>query len=337
MSPGVVLLAAAVTMSAPDADAPCGRSGRPWVAITGSAVEIADVVALMRAELEARHIDVCGDASARPTPALATVDVSAAVDGAAIAVEVRDALTAKRIVRDVALGAVPPDGRALTLALAAEELLRASWAELALTTAPPPPAPVPLAVTRIVEEARPAPGERTALTPEPPSPWVAFSTMAAFEVGAGGILYGGDVRVAIPAGQRIAAVARVGFREGPVTSGPDGHVYTWLVLGGLGGVVRTTPQSSRYALDVLGRVDLGSVNYVPVPNAGATGHSRSALTGLASAGLDAWVALATSVRFVTELLVEVPLRPVRANDAEQRVTGVDGVGGAVGVGLSVVF
>ncbi len=64
--------------------------------------------------------------------------------------EVDDALTNKSVRREVDLGDVPASGRPRALALAAAELLRASWAELAL---PPParrprPRPLPRCASR---------------------------------------------------------------------------------------------------------------------------------------------------------------------------------------------
>jgi hypothetical protein len=331
---GAVVLAAIVAPARAGADVACGSSGRPWVAVVGSSAELPDVVPLMRAELAARQIDVCSDAAGHPGPLLATVDVAPQGDGAAIAVEVRDRLTAKRIVRDVDLTAVPVDGRALTLAAAAEELLRATWAELALTTAPPPAAPVPQGVEALVVEAHAAPA---APAPSAPTPWVSFMTMAAFEIGSGGILYGADLRATVPAGHRLAGVVRAGLREAPVVPGDDGKVHASVILGGLGASFRTTPSGSQYALDVLARVDVERVSYVAVPDANSLSNPQTGIAVVAAGGLDAWVALGTSVRFACELLVDVPVRPVRAKDGDKVVTGVSGVGLATGVGLGVVF
>ncbi len=104
----------------------------------------------------------CTARAASAPPPLATIQVSWHPDAVALTVEVHDAVTAKRVSRDVALEGVPRDGQPLTVALEADELLRASWAELELRTAPPPAVPAPPEVTRIVHEALPvpAPGER---------------------------------------------------------------------------------------------------------------------------------------------------------------------------------
>ncbi|MCL2447375.1 MAG: hypothetical protein FWD17_00355 [Polyangiaceae bacterium] len=331
----VVVLAALAVSGNARADAPCGQNGRPYVSVAGSITELPNIVSLMRAELAARQIDVCADAMPRGSPPLATVDVSAERASAVIAVEVNDRLTQKRVIRSVDLAGVPPDGRALTLAAAADELLRATWAELALTTAPAPAAAVPRAVETMVEEVREGPKRRAA--PAAPAPWVGFTTMAALEMGTGGILYGGDVRVSVPAGQRFSGVARFGVREAPEVSGPDGSVHTSVILAGLGATLRTTSPRVRFALDVIGRVDAAFASYVGVANQGSVGKSRGGLGVIASGGVDAWVPLGAAVRFASELLLEVPMRPIRVFDAGRQVTAIAGVGCALGVGLGVVF
>jgi hypothetical protein len=321
------------------ADEGCGKPDRPWVEVTAldpSVAALRGIVPLMRAGLAARQIDVCPEGTPHPTPPIATVDVSSKGDGATIAVQIRDQLTAKRVVRDVNLAAVPSDGRSLTLATAAEELLRATWAELGLTKAPAPAAPVPPAVRVIVEEDH-APPPPTLPVPPVREPIVAFATMAAADVGEGGLLYGADVRVTLPAASRLAGTLRIGLRQAPVASAPDGQVHTTVLLGGLGGSGRLTPAERSYALDVLARVDLERVTYVPVAAPSASGHEDSNVAVVAAVGLDGWVAIAPSVRVIAELLADFALRAVRANDANQQVTAIAGAGAAMGVGLVVAF
>ena len=121
------MLASAPALGCPDA--------RPWVRIDATP----DVTRLLRAELAPKHIDLC-DAPAPGAPApIASLTVALASDTATVRVEVRDRVTAKDVTRDVSLADVPEDTRALTIALAADELLRASWVELSLANAPPSP------------------------------------------------------------------------------------------------------------------------------------------------------------------------------------------------------
>ena len=78
-----------------------------------------------------------GDAHPAPAP-LATLAVELAPDDptkATVDIEVRDAVTHKRVRRDVDLSRIPDDGRPAAIAIESDELLRASWAEVALDTA----------------------------------------------------------------------------------------------------------------------------------------------------------------------------------------------------------
>jgi hypothetical protein len=314
------------------ADEACGRSDRPWVAVDASVGPLRSVVPLMRAGLAARQVDVCAEGSPHAGTPIATVDVSAQGEGATIAVEVRDRLTAKRVVRDVDLAAVPPDGRALTLAAAAEELLRATWAELGLTKAPAPAAPVPPAVRVLVEEDRP-PTPRA----RPPQPTMAFATMAALDVIGGPVLLGADVRFTAPAAQRLAATARLGLREGFPADAPDGKIRTRVYLAGLGASARVTAADLPYAVDALVRFDAAIVSFDALPSPRATGQSQSGLAAMGAAGVDGWVAIAPSVRLTAEVLADLALRPVHARDQGQEVTSIAGAGVAAGVGLGVAF
>src|SRR5208283_5052244 len=91
------------------------------------------------ADLDGHRLAVCDAATAPGAAPLA--DVSIALSASAVlSVEVVDSVTDKRMTRQVALGGVPHDAVALSIALAAEELLHASWIEAALEP-PPPPAP----------------------------------------------------------------------------------------------------------------------------------------------------------------------------------------------------
>lgn len=86
----------------------------------------------------AQGIDAClaPARAAQPTSeALATLSIEIDPESrASVEIEVRDSVTHKRVARDVDLRPIPEDGRELAVAIEADELLRASWAELALDT-----------------------------------------------------------------------------------------------------------------------------------------------------------------------------------------------------------
>ena len=116
--------------------------------------------------------------------------------------------------------------------------------------------------------------------------------MVAADVGQGGLYEATCASASRP--RRVAGTLRFGFREAPVASGRDGQVHTTVLLGGLGASARLTPPARSYALDVLARLDVEHVSYVPVAAPGATGRSRSDVAVVAAAGLDAWIAVAPS-------------------------------------------
>jgi hypothetical protein len=98
-----------------------------------------EIKADLTAELASRSIAVC-DQEQSQTRALALVTLRSHAD--AVSIELDDRTTQKRVSRDLRVDTIPQSGRALATAIAIDELLRASWAELALARTPPPPEPV---------------------------------------------------------------------------------------------------------------------------------------------------------------------------------------------------
>jgi hypothetical protein len=121
----------------------------------------------LRAEGVTRVDVVAAGTTGAKDPALARVTLAASPcseSATQVDVTVDDAATNKTVLRTMALGDVAAGARPRALALAVAELVRASWAELALPNAPPPPPLVPARVQRIARlHAAPAP------TPPEPS------------------------------------------------------------------------------------------------------------------------------------------------------------------------
>jgi hypothetical protein len=302
--------------------------GRPHVDVSGSGADLESVTKLLRAELAARDIDVCPASDGPEAPSIATVSVSAHPDGALVEVEVHDALTAKRVSRDVDLGPVPEDGRPLTVALVADELLRASWAELALRTAAPPARPVPVEVTRTVRETIEPVAARAA------QPRVLLGVDAALQrFGSGTTLFGADARLGAWLTPRVAAGLRFGLRSGSAVSASDGSVQPSAWIGGAAAIVTLTPPEDRWGIDAVGRLDVEHVSFVPTPGATATGSARSDYALLTGVGAQAWLRVLPTLRLGAELLAVVPLRPVEATDAHVDVAGLYGAGLSTQLGL----
>jgi hypothetical protein len=125
------------------AAARCAGGDGPWVQLQLGAggwsdAQRASVLSDLQHTLAGQGIAACA-ADAHPAgAALAALTVDLSPDDTARAtvdIEVRDAVTHKRVRRDVDLSRIPDDGRAAAIAIEADELLRASWAEIALDTA----------------------------------------------------------------------------------------------------------------------------------------------------------------------------------------------------------
>jgi hypothetical protein len=322
------------------ADPPACGSARPWVAVRDDVTSQVRFVDLLRAELAGRGIDLCADAGPGAPAPIASVSVSPKADAQGggseglfdIEVEVRDALTAKRVIREFDLRALPADGRALAMSASVDEVLRASWAELALRTAPPPAVPVPPEVRATVRESLPP----EAPTRPPESGFVGL-LFAVDHFGEGQTRLGADVRVALSMLSPLGLELRLGVREGLPASAPDGDVRMTSVLAGLAGVFSLTGPSSRPGFGLLARLDVEDVFVAGSAVGGGRANAGSAAAMVGEAGARVWMPLGPVLRMDAEAAVGGALIPVSATDAGQRVTGVGGVATSIALGMGGRF
>src|SRR5207237_7403060 len=121
----------------PAAAAQCPAT-EPWVRIELRAAAWTSaardrVLDDLRRTLAGQGIDACVSNDQPAADPLATLAIDLPPDGPARAeIEVRDAVTQKRVRREVDLAGIPPDGREVAIAIEADELLRATWAGGAL-------------------------------------------------------------------------------------------------------------------------------------------------------------------------------------------------------------
>src|SRR5262245_3856248 len=135
-------VASAVSPSMAAAAAGCAGDG-PWVQLQigaegWSEAQRATVLSDLQHTLASQGIAACSGDAHPAAAALAMLNVDLSPEDkakATVDIEVRDAVTHKRVRRDVDLSRIPDDGRAAAIAIEADELLRASWAEIALDTA----------------------------------------------------------------------------------------------------------------------------------------------------------------------------------------------------------
>ena len=137
----VAVLAAGLAGAPTARGEPSCAGADPWVLVPlradgWSEAQRAGVLLDLQRTLAGQGIDAC--LGGRPSRRRAARDAghrpAARTARRRVDIEVRDAVTHKRVRRDVDLAPIPSDGRELAIAIEADELLRASWAEIALDT-----------------------------------------------------------------------------------------------------------------------------------------------------------------------------------------------------------
>jgi hypothetical protein len=131
LSVGLAASTVSLAFLRPALAAPCARdAGRVEVTIDGGDARLATSI---REELDAElaRAKICSRPTEAGTKPLARIHVTLH-GGAGATIRIEDAVTKKTVEREVDVADLPADGRALPIAIAADELLRASWAEVSL-------------------------------------------------------------------------------------------------------------------------------------------------------------------------------------------------------------
>jgi len=332
----VALIAALTAPAVGAAPRPCPAAGRPWVRlVVADAEDVAEerTIEHMRAELGPSGIDVCTDARAGAPPALATVRLTASDESTVdISAEVVDAVTSKELSRTIDLAATPPDARALTIALGATELLRASWVEIELASAPPGAVPVPPEVEADVAR------ERRRDLAERPSTRAAVGLAAAGEEFSGGLRQLGlDLHATGTLSRRLALGARFGARGAGREEGMSGSVATSGWIAGIAATAPLSPLGGRAGVGVVARVDALALTFRGHPTESATGTRRGGTALILGGGIASWVRLTGGLRFEVEALAGGAPRGVVATDGTAPLVSADGFLVAGSLGLAQDF
>ena len=277
----------------------------------------------LRAGLASRRIETCLAAHGpeRP-PAAAIVIGSGGEENVKVTVEIHDAVTEKSVSRDVDLTSMPADGRALAIAVAADELVWASWAEIAYkgakhrSTAPPQ-------VVTAVEQAI----QRTPRAPAVHASPGALRLGAQFAVehfGRGLTLLGANASSVVPLTARFRLNIAVGARKGLVVVAPDGRVQSMAANLAVDGT----------ALAFIGaNAELGwaiglGLAWVHLQGESTTGASSRELNGVAlyaRTGPKIGLHLSGPLWVELGLGLGAPLRAVEGADTGNAVTGASGL------------
>lgn len=314
----------------------CGRAGRPWVSVAFSGQAWTAglqraVLEDLRAGLRLKGIDACALGSAGSEPPLALIELAADQKArVSVGIDVHDAVTEKRVIRDLDLGELAADARALAIAAAADELLRASWAELALQDAPQParepPAAVEAALRDSIAPARV--GRRDH----------GVGARAAIEHHGGGhTQFGGDAFVAVWFAPRWAFELGVGLREGLTRDAEHGRVESRALVGRADAVLALLPRGRVIGLEAKLGIAVSSVRMRGDAAASAREDEGAGLGAHARLGLGVkllpWPALALAF----EAGAGAPVRSVEAVEDGRVVSSTGGLALHAGVGTELRF
>jgi hypothetical protein len=324
----------------------CPRAGASWLKITfaGEGFEPAlrtRVLEQLGADLDGHRVVLCEASAVAETTGGATALAEVTLDlspRSVLSLEVRDAVTDKRLVRDLSLASVPRDALALSIALAAEELLHASWIEAALEPLESPAPPVgQRPIPPVVREVNADQIARMPDVARARSPVAQAALLAAAEGATGGQKdLGADIRLASPG--RIAASVRAGYRLASDVHSAHGVVHGHDFLLGLGIAYSLVPREAFWGGDVGVRVDVLDVQFTGVAaTQGAQGKSGSAFGAVMSGALGGWVRIGAPWRLVAETTVGTPVHGVTATDSGSTATGLSGVEIGVALGLAATL
>jgi len=332
--PALALLGALALMARTSAaaDARCAGDG-PWVQLQLGAqawneAQRASVLSDLQHTLAGQGIAACSADAHPAAAALATLSVDLAPDDTAKAtvdIEVRDAVTRKRVRRDVDLSRIPDDGRAAAIAIEADELLRASWAEIALDTERARQAQAaarPQVVGSVQQVMAPASDGGAGL-----------GARGAIEHFFGGVtLIGADgvgrVGLASPLALEIAGT----LRFGPSVSAPHGQVSALAAGVSLALLVRIAG-SRRASLAAGAGVSASWFEFRAQASPGADASTYANLLAVGNVQVAGRLALGRSVHARLGVGAGVALRGVEATDAGVVVAQARGVSLGATLGL----
>lgn len=311
----LALLSAVVVLSV-DHHARGDASSPVVVAVTSADEGVPPgVAAALEISLAARGIEV------REGPqASSAATLSLRSDGDGVRIVVHDAISRKTSERTVSLDGVPDDARALTVASAADGLLRASWLETATEGAPPSPP-----VVREVAQA--------SLRPAPPRVFV--TARGAADVATGGsVLVGGEWGVRLLVLDRGLVELRAGARSILDVRSDNGTIGGHAFTSGVSFAWSLTPREARIGLAVGPSLDVASVVFEGEASPGARGAGGAGVA--VAAGLRALVTVRVAPRWRLDFAPSIggPIRAVRAMDDGVARTGTDGVLFGLSVGPS---
>jgi hypothetical protein len=221
---------------------------------------------------------------------------------------------------------VPSDGRAFAVALAADELLQASWIELALERGKEKPVRAPVEVRKTVESAL---RKGRAL---PPARFGA--RVAAERFGGGQTHLGADATFDAPISSWLRFAVAAGAREGRTVGSEHGENSS-SALGVDAGFELLLYSHPRFESSLALAARGSRVSFEGKAQAGATDANYASFAIFARGGPEAALRLVGPLWLGLGAGVGAPLRAIDADDGESTATGMSGLELSLAAGLSV--
>lgn len=300
----------------------CSVVGQPSVSVSFSGGPWREglrdiIVEDLEAGLARHHIGTCRAEDTMTEPPIASIELSTHdANAVVVTVEVRDAITAKRVSRDIALAAVPIDGQSFAVALATDELLWATWAEVALQTTQKGRRFAPPQLVAGVEES---------LKPHTASSSTRIGLGAAVDHYGGGQTHlGPDLFVDIRLWDRFRSRIGADLRQALETESAHGRIRASAV--GMSGAVGAE-LVRRNVFEFCWMLGLRAAwaRQEGIANPAARATSFSGLAVYARSGPQVALVAGGPFRLEFGATAGIPLRAVEVLDAGQRATGMYGI------------
>jgi hypothetical protein len=299
------------------------------------AVALDEVRRHLAVGLSASGVAVCSEARASQKSVATVVLEQSTMPDELLHIHMQDVLTHKVLERSIDLRTIPADSRGLATALYVEELLQASWAEIALQKRiylQEHPVQTPPEVKRELDSVLPAPAPDKTRARR-----LRVSIGGAFSNTQGKLWQSGpDVQLGFATLSWLELSLRIGYRTGPIVTTTNGEIRAQAILGSIF-VEPFWRLHERLSLRFPQGLDVSSVMFSPRPNedGGGAAGSRPAVVITHGAGLRVMLSRLLSItaigRFVWTLL------PAEAEDLSNGLVGVSGVGGEGALGLDTTF
>ncbi|WP_437292710.1 hypothetical protein [Sorangium sp. So ce426] len=335
------LLAASAGVARAEGDA-CGGDAPPIAVLVEGATPELERAIFVDLAAELARTDLCARLEAGASPdargagrerAIARVTIRISPEGVA-AVHIDDAVTQKRLERTVDVAGLKDDGRALALAIAADELLRASWVEPTLRrrAAMASAAPAPTAAPAPAGGVREAPGAGGGADRRANEIGVR-ATVAAY--GGGQVQLGGALFLRRDVLPWLAGSVFVYAREALPASAALGTVLGHAAGGGAS-LSAYVARTGRARLGFEAAVEVGYVLFEGRAEEGASASRFGGPSAFGALGVTADVDV-RPVRFGASVGALAPFMRVEALAGDAVVTSTGGPGVLAALGAGVVF